>query len=318
MKTWLAIALVALFPAGAYSAESHRIGVVVLPTGTGKAYHETFRAALRKLGYVEGKNLILDARVPDAQLKQLPAIVEELIALKPDVLVGWEPAVVAMHERTKAIPIVLRSSGDPAVAGIVKSLARPGTNITGITQLNELLPAKHIELMREILPGMTRVGMLVDHSQKACVAVAQTTRKAAEAVAAVFTPYDVEDNSGIERAFAKMRQQAPDVLLPCPSALLFSHRQLLFDSAIRLRVPLTSFIVDSVPDGVLFAHAANLHDIHRRLAVFVDKILKGARPEDLPIERPTKFELVINLKVAKALGLTIPQSVLLRADRVIE
>ncbi len=160
--------------------------------------------------------------------------------------------------------------------------------------------------------------MFVDRNASACNVVERTAREATRRIGATFFPYYVNNGDEIKQAFARMEKDRPDVLLPCPSPVLGIHRKLLFDNAVRLRIPFISFVVAFMPDGVLFAYATSLHEIQRRAAAYVDRILKGAKPGDLPIEQPTRFELVVNLKTARALGLTVPQSVLLRADRVIE
>jgi len=244
--------------------------------------------------------------------------VDEVIALKPDVLVGWEAEAQVMRMRTASIPIVLRGAIDPVAAGLAQSLRRPGMNVTGVAQLNYLLPQKHIQLMREILPQLSRVGQLVDTTVPGCRLVEENARHATDTLGAVLVPYYVSNRDDIDRAFGQMAKKRPDMLLPCPSAVLGHFRPVLIEQAARLRIPFTSFVVTNVAAGVLFAYAASVHDGQRKAAIYVDRILKGANPADLPIEQPTKFELVINLKTAKALGLTIPPSVLARADQVIE
>jgi putative ABC transport system substrate-binding protein len=305
--------------AGAQTAKTaYRVSTVWNPSPESSAYLKTFRDAMRDLGYVEGTNLLLDVRFTDADLTGLPALVDALLALKPDVLVSWESIAQVMRTKTTSTPIVLTGAIDPVKAGLAESLRRPGTNVTGIAQLNDELPAKHIEIMRAVVPRLTRVGQLVDTTASGCKLVEEHTREATRRVGAELVPYYVANERDLRRAFAQMEKSPPDVLLPCPSAVLASHRQLLFESVAKHRIPLTSFVVANVPEGVLFAYAASRHEQYRRAAAYVDKILRGARPADLPIEQPTKFELVINLKTAKTLGLTIPPAVLLRADRVIE
>src|SRR5262249_42650752 len=184
--------------------------------------------------------------------------------------------------------------------------------------LQDQLSTKHIQLMREILPRLKRVAMLVDSTSARCRVVENAAREASRTAGAVFVPYPVANRIEIEQAFSRMRTQRPDVLLPCPFALLFNNRDLMYENAVRLRIPFTSFVTANLPVGVLFAYAPSFAEGYRHAATYVDKILKGAKPGDLPFEQPIKFELVINLKTAKAFGLTIPPSVLGRADRVIE
>jgi putative ABC transport system substrate-binding protein len=314
----MATAILVPIAARAQTARSYRIGTLGAETAEGKAYGETFLATLRDLGYVQGRNLIVDVRYYGLDVKQLPAAVDELIALKPDVLLAWETGAQAMRAKTTSIPIVLVGAVDPVRAGLAQSLARPGLNVTGIAQLSDTLSAKHIDIMREIRPRLAKVGQLVDTSGSTCRVIEENSRQAARRIGAVLIPYYVMNRTDLEGAFSEMAKERPDVLLPCPSPVLFSYRDFLFESVVRLRIPLSSFVVGNVPDGVLFAYAASLHEVNRRAAVYVDRILKGANPADLPIEQPTTFELVVNLRTAKALGLTIPPSLLFRADRVIE
>ncbi len=304
--------------ADAQTGKTYRVGIVRSPTGEEQAYFESFDAAMRELGYVQGSNLILDQRIIDHDLRRVPTLVDELIALKPDVLVGSGTVAQVMRAKTTSIPIVMTNAIDPVRVGLARSLRRPGMNVTGSAQLNDELTAKHIEIMREILPRLARVGQFVDTTASACQALEDTAQRAVLSVGAVYVPYYVTNRVEIERAFLRMGSDRVEVLLPCPSLVMFNHRDLLFDNAVRLRIPFTSFVVANVPPGVLFAYAASIHAMFRRAAFYVDKVLKGANPGDLPIEQPTKFELVINLKTARAFGITIPPSVLLRADRIIE
>jgi len=244
--------------------------------------------------------------------------VDEALARKPNVLLAWESIAQVIRSKTKTVPIVLTGALDPVRAGLARSLPRPGLNVTGMAQLNDQLPGKHMEILREILPRLARVGQLVDQKASGCKVAETHSLQAARNIGCVLVPYHVSNRAEIERAFDEMARNPPDALLPCPSPVLYSFRDVLFENVLRLRIPLTSYIVGNVPRGVLFAYAANFHDIYRRLATYVDKILRGAQPGDLPIEQPTTFELVVNLGTAKALGLAVPRSILLRADRVIE
>jgi len=224
-------------------------------TEEGRPYREAFLTALRDLGYVEGRNFILDLRTSDRDRTQVPVLAEDLIALKPDVLVSDGNAARVLREKTTSIPIVLTGSADPVRDGLAVSLARPGMNITGVTNLEDQLTAKHIELMREILPHLRRVGMLVDSSGNRCKIVEDAARQASRTLGVIFVPYPVTNRNEIEQAFVRMRSQPPDVLLPCPVALLFNNRDLLYESAIRLRIPFTSFVTATLPLGVLFSYA---------------------------------------------------------------
>ena len=304
--------------ADAQVGKLHRVAFLEAATPEGQEFGAAFRAGMRELGYVEGRNVVYESRPSDKDMLRASELVDELIAAKPDVMVASEHVAQIMRTRTSSIPIVLATSIDPVKTGLAKSLRKPGMNVTGNAQLNNLLPAKHVGLAREILPRLKRIGQFVDTSVSGCKVVEAATSQAARSVGVVVVPYYVENREDIERAFSQMEKMRPDVLMPCPSLVLFNHRDLLFESAKRLRIPFTSFGVTNVPSGVLFAYAASIPDLYRKAATYVDKILKGANPGDLPIEQPTKFELVVNLKSAGALGIKIPQSVLLRADRVIE
>src|SRR5262245_31659940 len=287
-------------------------------TTEGRPYREAFLVRMRELGYVEGRNLILILRTSDRDETLVPAMADELIALKPDVLVSDSNAVRILRQKTDAIPIVLTASNDPVGDGLAQSLARPGLNVTGVALLLDQLSTKHIQLVREIFPRLTRVGMLVDSGGARCRIVENAAREASRAVGAVFVPYPVANRNEIEQAFSRMRTERPDVLLPCPFGLLFNNRDLMYQSAVRLRIPFTSFVTANLPVGVLFAYAPSFAEGYRHAATYVDKILKGAKPGDLPFEQPTKFDLIVNLKTAEAFGITIPPSVLGRADQVIE
>jgi putative ABC transport system substrate-binding protein len=315
-----AVLLAAPLAVKAQIARTYRIAYVnpASETDERKPHVQALRTALRDLGYIEGTNLIFDVRFAQSDVRRLSSLVDEVLALKPDVLLGFEGVAQLMRAKTTSIPIVLTGAFDPVRAGLAQSLARPGLNVTGSTQLMDQLVAKHIEILREINPHLARIGQFVDTSAPGCKLVEEHARQAARSVGAVLVPYDVTSRDEIKHAFSRIEKGRIDALLPCPSPVLFSARDLLLENALRLRIPFTSFVVASLPLGVLFSYAATIEEGYQRAATYVDKILKGAKPGDLPIEQPTKFELVINLRTAKVLGLTIPPSVLRRADRVIE
>jgi putative ABC transport system substrate-binding protein len=310
--------LLSALPAHAQVARAYRVASVAADTPEVEEFRDAFHAGMRDLGYVEGKNVIYETRKIDRDMQGAAKAIDELIATKPDVMLANEHLAQIMRSKTTTIPIVLGVALDPVRAGLAQSLRRPGTNVTGNAQMNDLLPAKHVELIKEILPKVARIGQFVDTTQSGCKLVEEATRQAASRIGATVIAYNIKSRADIEQAFVQVEKARPDVLMPCPSLILFNHRDLLFESAIRLRIPFTSFGVSNVPQGVLFAYAASIPALYRRAALYVDKILKGANPADLPIEQPTKFDLVVNLRTAKAFGLTVPASVLLRADRVIE
>ena len=258
--------------ARAQTARTYRVAMLEpFSTEEGRPYREAFLAAMRELGYVEGRNLILDLRTSDRDRTRVAALADELIALKPDVLVSDSNAVRILREKTTSVPIVLTASTDPVGDGLALSLARPGLNVTGVALLLDQLSTKHVEMMREILPRLTRVGMLVDSTSERCRLVESAARQASRTVGAVFVDYPVANRNEIEQAFSRMRTQRPDVLLPCPVALLFNNRDLLYENAIRLRIPFTSFVTANLPLGVLFAYAPSLpRDTGRQRATLIE------------------------------------------------
>jgi putative ABC transport system substrate-binding protein len=304
----------------AQTGRIYRVAIVELAKETPEhePSHQAFRAAMRDLGYIEGTNLTLDVRWADNDLGRMQQLVDDVILLRPDVLLGFEVVAQAMRAKTQSIPIVLTGAMEPVKAGLALSLARPAMNVTGSTQLMDQLAAKHVEILREFIPRLTHVGQLVDLASPGCKLIEAHTRQAVQALGATFMPYYVNNRSEVERAFRSMERGRPGALLPCPSPVLFSLRELLFENAIRQGVALTSFVPTNVPLGVLFAYAATIDEGYQRAATYVDKIIKGARPGDLPIEQPSRFRFVINVKTAKAIGVSVPQSLLLRADHVIQ
>jgi putative ABC transport system substrate-binding protein len=315
-----AMALLAMTatPLPAQSARASRVAYITGPTDENKVYVDTFRVALRDRGLVEGANLALDIRYTDRELAELERIVADVVRLKPDVIVAWESVAQAIRAKTTTIPIVLAGAIDPVASGLAKSLRHPGLNVTGTAQLNDELAGKHVEIMRMIRPTIRRIGLLVDRSARGCQVVESGTHEAARRFSATVIPYYITDRATIEAAFTQMAKSPPDMLMPCPSPVLFNFRDLLFENVLRLRIPFTSFVPTNVPDGVLFAYAATYNETVRTAALYVERILNGAKPETLPIELPTRFQLVLNLRTAKILQLTIPPSVVVRADHVIE
>ena len=314
-----ASALASPFVSAAQPARMARIGF--LGATSAKAYAsrvEALRAGLRDLGYVEGKNIVIEFRWADGKYERLPELAAELVRLKVDVIVTHgTPGTFAAKKATTAIPIVMAISGDAVATGLVPSVARPGGNITGSTFFNPELAAKRLELMREAVPSVKRISVLLNPANQ----VNGPTLKAMQATAASLKlelqPVEVRGPEEFERAFSAIGAGRDDALAVVEDAMLISNARPLADLAARNRLPSIGFL-DFVEAGGLMAYGVNLVEVFRRAAVFVDKILKGTRPADLPVERSTRFDFVINLKTAKMLGLTIPQLILLRADRVIE
>jgi putative tryptophan/tyrosine transport system substrate-binding protein len=281
--------------------------------------HEAFISALHDLGYVAGQNIVYDIRFAENDPIRVPIIVDELISLKPDVLAGIEPVARVMKSKTSTIPIVMFNSSDPVAAGLVESLAHPGGNVTGVSMQWAELGPKQIELLREILPGLARVAQLHDSNVPASKLSDEITREAAHNLGIAYIPYFVANPSDVDRALADMEERRPDALITGGgSGLLNGLIQGIINKAVRLRIAM------SVPGpragrlGPLLGYGPDLITSFPLAATYVDRILKGANPSDLPVQQPTKFELVINLKTAKALGITVPPSLFARADEVIE
>jgi putative tryptophan/tyrosine transport system substrate-binding protein len=297
----------------------YRVAYVAFQDEAGnQPFHDALISVLRDRGYTLGRNILYEKRYANSQQTRVPALVDELLVLKPDVLVGIEQVARVMMSKTSTIPIVLINSIDPVAAGLVKSLSRPGGNVTGVSLQFRELVQKHLELLREIVPRLRRVGQFHDVNFPGGAKLEESAREAAASLGVEYVPYFFADRSGMERAFAEMARNPPDGFLPGGSALLFTLRHTMIDTLLRLRIPSGSLVPSFADLGALFSYGPSLEDSFRLAATYVDRILRGANPRDLPVEQPTKFELVINLQTAKHLGLTIPQSVLLRATRVIE
>ena len=284
--------------------------------------HPTMRAflqKLRELGYVEGQNIVVDRRSAEGRYERFPEIFAELIEAKVDVIVVAGSNVVgqAAKEATRTIPIVLATNFDAVAAGLVTSLARPGGNITGNSGGGLERQGKVLEVLKDAVPAVSRVAVLRDGKDPS-PAYYEAVRTAATALHLTLLPLAVDDPAQLAPAFATFTRQQANGLFILGSAFLFAQRKLIVDLAIRHRLPSISSAVDWAAGGALIGYGPSQPDLHRRAAVYVDKILKGAKPADLPIEQDSKFELVINLKTAKALGLTIPPAMLARADEIIQ
>ena len=280
---------------------------------------DTFRQGLRELGYVEGKNIVIEYRYAEGKLDRLPALVAELLRLKVDVIVTGGPQVTrSAKEATVTIPIVMGFDDDPVGSGFVASLARPGGNITGLSTLAPEISGKQLELLKEIVPKLSRVGVLGTSTRPGYAQVIKEMELAAGAFGVKLQYLDVRAAKDIEIAFRAASKGHADVLLVLQSAVLLSQRTQLAALALKNRLPAAYLASEYVEAGGLMTYAVSINDLFRRAATYADKILKGAKPGDLPVEQPKKFELVINLKAAKQIGLTIPPNVLARADRVIK
>jgi ABC-type uncharacterized transport system substrate-binding protein len=280
---------------------------------------EAFRQGLRDLGYTEGQNIVIEFRYAEGKRDRVPSLVAELVQLKVDVLIsGDDTAIRAAKEATKTIPIVMVINQDPVAAGLVDSLARPGGNITGISRLTRELNGKRLELLTEVVPGMARVGILWDSSSEGSKISFKEYQAAASALKIQLQPLEMRGpDYDLDGAFQSAVKGRASALVTIGGALLNRHRKQIVNCAIKHRLP---SMYDSslwIEPGGLISYSSNDAESYRRAAWIVDKILKGTKPADIPVEQPTKFELVINLKTAKALNVTIPQSVLFRADKVV-
>src|SRR5947208_3507525 len=277
--------------------------------------HEAFRQGLREVGYIEGQNITIEYRYAEGKLDRLPALAAELVALKVDVIVtGGPQATRPAKKATATIPIVMAFDSDPVGNGFVASLARPGGNVTGLSALSPEISGKQLELLKEIVPTLSRVAVLGNSAEPANALVLREVELAAGAFGVKLQHLDVLGPKDIETAFRAASKGRADAVLVLLSPVVISHRTQLVEIALRSRLPAIYFRPEFVEDGGLMSYATSFADLSRRAATYVDKILKGTKPADLPVEQPTKFELVINLKAAKQIGLTTPTGVLLRAD----
>jgi putative tryptophan/tyrosine transport system substrate-binding protein len=278
-----------------------------------------FRQGLRELGYVEGKNIVVEYRYAEAKVDRERELAAELTRLKVDVIVSTGPTVTrAAKEATAAIPIVFAQDGDPVASGFVGSLARPGGNITGLSSLAPELSGKRLELLKEIAPKLFRVTVIGNSTEPGNAQFLKETELAAGALNVQLQYLDALSSKDIETAFRAAAKGRADGVVMLESRLFNSRRIQIAELAVKSRLPTTYPRPEYVEDGGLMTYGPNINDLFRRAATYVDKILKGAKPAELPVEQPTKFELVINLKAAKQIGLTIPPNVLVRADRVIK
>jgi putative ABC transport system substrate-binding protein len=319
-RVFLAGALGTLVPvvAGAQATKIPRIGYLGNgnPT-TGGRTHEAFRQGLRELGWIEGQNVTIEYRWAEGNPDRLPGLAAELVQARVDVIVlSGTPAIRAARRATNTIPIVFVSLADPVTLGVITTLARPGGNMTGVASQFEELITKQLQLLQEIVPKVSRVALL-HHAE-----IAPTVLSEADTAARKLgiTARAVKASGGVEfaSAFAIMRRERAEAIHVLPSPFFNAHREQLIEHIAKLRLPAMFEFKDYVQDGGLMSYGPSITQMHRGMASYVVRIIKGAKPADLPIERATTFELVINLKTAKALGLTIPPAVLARADEVIE
>ncbi len=299
------------------AAKIPRVGFLGATSGSDPRV-EAFRQGLRDLGYVEGKNLIIEYRWAEGRYDRLPALAAELVGLPVDLLVcHGTPGTWAAKRATATTPIVMATSGDAVANGLIASLARPGGNITGTTFFSPEVTAKRLELLQEVVPLLRRVGVLVNPSDPGTTAILRAMVLTGTSLNVALDQFEVRGPSEFEGAFTAMAQRRIDALVTTNDGTFVANRRRLADFAAQRRLPSAGF-KEFAQAGGLMAYGVDFAELYRRAAVFVDKILRGAKPPDLPVEQPTRFDLVINLKTAKTLGLTIPQSLLMRADEVIQ
>jgi putative ABC transport system substrate-binding protein len=307
--------------AGAQSGErAYRIGFLGNSTAALEAnLVEPFREGLRELGYVEGQNTVIEYRWAEGKYDRFPALIAELIAQKVAVLVtAGTPATLAVKKATTSVPLVMVAVGDPVGTGIVASLARPGGNITGLTSVAADLEGKRLQLLREVIPHLSHIAVLWNPASAFQVVSEKEVRAAAAVLHLRVASLKARTGEDIEAAFAGLAKERPGALVVLADRLFLHNRARIMELAAGLRLPGVYAYQELVEAGGLMSFGPSYPGMHRRAAYFVDRILKGANPGDLPVERPTTFELVLNLRTARALGLTIPPSVLIRADRVVE
>ena len=305
--------------AQAQQAKVPRIGFLVAgPASAVSTRIEAFRQGLRERGYIEGKNIVIEYRYGDGKLDRLPALAADLVQLKVSVIVtGGSQATLPAKGATSTIPIVMAQDNDPLGSGFVASFARPGGNITGLANLTAELSGKQLEILKEIIPKLSRLAVLRDPTEPGSPRAVEEMKLAAQGFAVEPHYMDIQAARDIEPAFRAAGKRRTDALLVLPGAIINSNRKQIVDLAAKGRLPAMYPRAEYVEDGGLMTYGVNTPDMYRRAAVYVDKILKGAKPGDLPVEQPTKFDLLFNLKAAKQIGLTIPPNVLARADRVI-
>jgi putative ABC transport system substrate-binding protein len=306
------------FAARAQQPKVWRIGVLA-PVPPMPTQLSAFRDGMREGGYVEGQNLFIDVRWPQGTFDQDPSVVTELVKSNVDVIVTWAtPATIAARRATSTIPIVMAAVGDPVGSGFIASLARPGGNITGLSNISVDLSAKLMELFVELVPGMKRVGVVQNPNNPGMTVYLRETEDAVRKLNMQVEVVDAQTSDEFERAFAQLSAKKADSVVLLADPTLIEHSRRIAELAQSARLPTAFQRRENVDAGGLFSYGPDLNHLFRQAAFYVDRILKGEKPAELPVQQPTKFELVINLKTAKALGLSVPQTLLATADEVIE
>ena len=295
-----------------------RIGLLEPASSYAKG-REALIAGLRELGYVEGKNIIIESRWAEGKYERLPGLAAEMVQMKVDVIVAASPpAIQAAQQATTTIPIVMVRTSDPVGSGLVASLSRPGRNITGLSNINVDVSSKYLELLRAAVPKLSRVTVLVNPGMSTHPNYLKRIQATEKTTGVKISPAQASTASQIEAAFGAMTRERAGALIVLPDPFFYAQARRIAELAAQHRLPTMFGTRDPVESGALMSYGQNAAEHYYRAATYVDKILKGAKPGDLPVEQPTRIELVINLKTAKAIGLTIPPELLLRADKVIE
>jgi putative tryptophan/tyrosine transport system substrate-binding protein len=316
------LALASIHPVEAQQpGKLHRIGYLESGSASGSTHLlDAFRQGLHELGHVEGKNIDIEYRYAEGKTERLPDLAAELVRLKVDViLVRATGEALAVKETTNTIPIIMLNVGNPMAAGLIASLARPGGNITGLTQMTPEVGGKRLELLKEVVPKMSRLAVLtMSRPDTGLQLQMKEIEAAAQALGVQLQPLEVRGPEDIDSAFQAAANKRVSALIVLAHPPFFAERRRIGELAVKSRLPTMYPQSDYVDADGLMSYGVNIADLYRRAAVYVDKILKGAKPAELPVEQPTKFEFVINLKTAKQIGLTIPPNVLARADKVIK
>lgn len=302
----------------AQSATASRVGWLSLDRAAGSPFFDPFRAGLRDLGWDEGRDLVIDARWADGSSERADSIAAELVKSKPHVIVTQGGAIHPVRRAGPTMPVVFGFSGDPVEAGLVASLARPGRNLTGVTFLSLELVGKRVELLKDVMPKLSRVSILASPEHPGQQAELRASQAAAKALGLTLEYFPVRNEGELEQAFAAIARARSEAVVVFPDALTLRTRERIAQFGLEQRLPVVSGWAQFADGGCLMTYGPNLRASFRRLATYVHRILRGARPSELPVELPTSVELVVNMRTAAALGIKIPEAVLVRADRVIE
>ena len=280
---------------------------------------DAFREGLRELGYEEGRNIVIEYRWANGKYDHFPVLVAELIAAKVEVIVtAGTPAALAVKNATTTVPLVMVAVGDPVGTGLVPSLARPGGNLTGLSSVAPDLEGKRLQLLREVVPALSHVAMFINSLNPFHISSMEQARAAAQTMGIKLQLHDIRKSEDLDDAFAAIRKERPDALLILADRVFLHNRERIVDFANEQRLPNVNAYKELVEVGGLMSYGPSYEDMHKRAAIYVDKILKGAKPADLPIEQPSKFTFIVNLKAAKALGVTVPSQLLGLADELID